>query len=106
MAGQIVNGTSFALNEGVPYFPFAFANTWTAVQTLTGIVSKGGYTCHLVSTSGTSHAYTVLATDEVLALTTGSASDLVVNLPVSTGAGRKILFIKVDSGTNHAVITP
>ena len=82
------------------------AQTFTAAQTMAGIVNTGGYTEEVTPTSGTSHSYTVAAGDTVLALTTGSASDLTVDLPAATGSGRKLLLIKVDSGTNHVVATP
>jgi hypothetical protein len=84
----------------------AHSNSWSLSQTFQAITITNGTQVLVNPTSGTAHVYNVSATDEVLALTAGSTADLIVNLPAAAStSGRKLIFIKADTGSNNVVVT-
>ena len=57
-----------------------------------------------VKVNAKSANYTVVATDVLIPVTTGSSADVTITLPAATGTGLYLIIKKIDSGNKNVVI--
>lgn len=79
------------------------ANTWTTAQIFQAITQTSGITGGIHSLSSGS-PYSVVSTDEILLITTGSSAYTVTLPAANQYSGRKLLIAKVDSGSGAVTI--